>query len=151
MLSRLSIQPCKTSVWNREGLNTVAAFFFFLLSIKVSEYWVWQVKNVRKGGNCSAVAVLELFQLEAGRDDTEEEYGDLDVSVDTKESPKNQWKFQVETIALAALVIFVSKKNIWYADWLILNISLYWNRETIIIKISVPLMVAGIRLRERDS
>lgn len=73
---------------------------------------MWQVKNVRKGGNCSAVAVLELFQLEAGRDDTEEEYGDLDVSVDTKESPKNQWKFQVETIALAALVIFVSKKNI---------------------------------------
>ena len=49
--------------------------------------------NVRKGGNCSAAAVLELFQLEAGRNDKQEGYGDLDVSVDTKESPKCQWKF----------------------------------------------------------
>ena len=151
MLSRLSLQPCKTSVWNREGLNTVAALFFFFIVYKIIRVLGVAGKNVRKGENCSAVAVLELFQLEAGRDDTEEEYGDLDVSVDTKESSQNQWKFQVETIALAALVIFVSKKNIWYAHWLILNIFLYWNRETIIIKISVPLMVAGIRLRERDS
>lgn len=62
--------------------------FFFLIIYKIIRVLDVAGKNVRKGGNCSAVAVLELFQLEAGRDDREEEYGDLDVSVDTKESPK---------------------------------------------------------------
>ena len=59
--------------------RTQLQFFFLLIVYKIIRVLDVASKTVGKGGNCSAVAVRELFQLEAGRGDR----GDLDVSVDT--------------------------------------------------------------------